>query len=224
MAKNVLVVAAHADDEAIGCGGAIARHVAEGDRVHVVFMADGVSSRADAPLQQQVGQRNAAADAALSVLGVEKAHHLGFADNRMDGVALLDIVHALEPLVSQFRPHTVYTHHRGDLNVDHRITHQAVLTICRPQPGHPVREILAFEVMSSTEWAGYGEQPFTPDVFIDISDHWARKRAALEAYAMEMREAPHSRSVANIEALARHRGHCVGVAAAEAFMLVRSLR
>lgn len=223
MTKNVLVVAAHADDEVLGCGGTIARHVAEGDRVQLVFMADGVNSRVVA-MPQTIDQRNSAAEAALRILGAEKAHYLGFADNRMDSVAMLDIVYALEPLVNQFCPHTVYTHHRGDLNVDHRITHQAVLTICRPQPGNPVREILAFEVMSSTEWAGHGELPFTPDVFVDITNHWEQKRKALKAYAMEMRAAPHSRSVANIEALARHRGYCVGVAVAEAFMLVRSLR
>ncbi|GAB3443603.1 PIG-L family deacetylase [Massilia solisilvae] len=221
--KAVMVIAAHTDDEAIGCGGTIARHVAAGDAVHVVFMADGVTSRAQADTAG-LQQRHAAAEQAHAVLGIAGAHHLGFPDNRLDSVALLDVVQPLEQIIRAVRPEIVYTHHSGDLNVDHQITHQAVMTACRPQPGFPVREILAFEVMSSTEWTGCAQLPFVPDVFIDIDAFWERKRKALEAYALEMRDFPHSRSIEHMDILARHRGACVGVARAEAFKLIRSLR
>jgi len=223
MSKSVLVVAAHPDDEVLGCGGTIARHVAEGDLVHVVFMADGVQSRRmDGSEELQL--RNQARDEALKILGVSECNVLDFPDNRMDSLPLLDVVQALEPIIKQVQPSRVYTHHHGDLNVDHRVTHQAVITACRPVPGSSVREILTFEVMSSTEWATPGVAPFVPNAFVDISDYLPKKLEALAAYDMEMRPAPHSRCVTNIEALARHRGNCVGVEVAEAFEVMRVLQ
>lgn len=216
----MIVVAAHADDEVLGCGGTIARHVFQGDVVHVVFMSDGVASRAENS-SVDLQRRNQARDEALGILGVTHCHTLDFPDNRMDGVPLLDVVQALEPIIDRVRPERVYTHHNGDLNVDHRITHQAVMTACRPLPQSSVREILAFEVISSTEWATPALAPFLPNAFVDITDYLQRKLAALAAYHMEMRPEPHSRSVAHAEVLARHRGSCVGLEAAEGFVLAR---
>lgn len=221
--STVLVVVAHPDDEVLGCGGAIARHVTEGDKVHVVYMADGVGSRGG-DLEFDVFERNEARDRALQVLGVTDWHTHQFPDNRMDTVPLIDVVQPLERIVKDIRPRIIYTHHYGDLNVDHRVTHQAVMTACRPQPGCPVREIYACEVMSNTEWASPGLAPFLPNAYVDITAYWPVKRAALDAYGLEMRLAPHSRSVSHVEGLARHRGNCVGVDAAEAFMVVRVLR
>lgn len=221
--KAVLVVAAHSDDEALGCGGTVARHVAEGDVVYAVFLADGVSSR-----QQGGGfeleQRNAAAEKASKILGISKNYYFGLPDNRLDSLPLIEVVQQLEPIISQLRPEIVYTHHHGDLNIDHRITHQAVMTVCRPMPGSTVRQIHAYEVMSSTEWATPTHSPFLPNCYVDISDFLAIKLEALKAYQFEMREEPHSRSLKHLEYLARHRGNTVGVAAAEAFVTLRSLR
>lgn len=222
MSKKILVVAAHADDEVLGCGGAIARHVAEGDHVHVVFMADGVGSRGENEPNQLI-IRNCARDKAMKILGVKKFQSLNFPDNRMDSLPLLDIVQTLEPILEKVQPTRVYTHHQGDLNVDHRITNQAVMTACRPLPGSSVREIMTFEVMSSTEWSAPGIASFVPNAFIDISHYLPMKLEALAAYDMEMRSVPHSRSVAHIEVLARHRGNCVAVEAAEGFEVVRVL-
>jgi LmbE family N-acetylglucosaminyl deacetylase len=218
-----LVVAAHPDDEVIGCGGTIARHVAEGDCVHVVLMADGVGSRGT-DSSNGLRQRNQACGEALNILGVTGWHALAFPDNCMDSLPLLDVVQSLELIIKRLQPMTIYTHHHGDLNVDHRVTHQAVMTACRPVPGSSVREVLTFEVMSSSEWATPGVAPFEPNVFVDISDYLPKKLEALAAYDMEMRSAPHSRSVAHIEALARHRGNCVGLKSAEAFVVLRLLK
>lgn len=220
MSKTVLIVAAHADDEVLGCGGTIARHVFEGDAVHVVFMADGVGSRG-ADRLGELKERNQARDEALRVLGVAEWHALDFPDNRMDQVPLLDVVRKLESIIEKLQPKRVLTHHCGDLNVDHRLTHEAVMTACRPVPGFSVREILTFEVMSSTEWNTPGAASFVPNTFVDISDYLPKKLEAMAAYEIEMRPAPHSRNVSHIEALARHRGNCVGVEAAEAFVTVR---
>ena len=145
MSKSVLVVAAHTDDEALGCGGTIAKHVAQGDAVYAVFLADGVTSRSNAS-EQELDERNSAAKQAHKTLGIKQSFMLGFPDNRMDVLPLLDIVQELERVVLELRPEVVYTHHLGDLNVDHRVTHNATLTACRPLPGSSVREIYSFEV------------------------------------------------------------------------------
>ena len=136
MPETILIVAAHADDEVLGCGGAMARHVAEGDEVHVIFMADGISARG-AEFDRSVRER--ACVQAMELLGVRSHHALGMPDNRMDSLSLLEIVQPLEQRIHALRPHRVYTHHAGDLNIDHRLTHQAVMTACRPLPGASVR-------------------------------------------------------------------------------------
>lgn len=220
MSESILVVAAHPDDEILGCGGAIARHIAEGDDVHILFMADGVGSR-EKTGSIDIMCRNQACDEALKMLGVTEWRALNFLDNRMDSVPLLDVVREIESYIEQLQPTRVYTHHFGDLNVDHRITHQAVITACRPLPGFSVREILVFEVLSSTDWGAPGVFPFVPNFFIDINDYLPKKLEALSAYEMEMRPVPHSRSVHHIEALAHHRGNCIGIEAAEAFQVIR---
>ncbi|HUE91249.1 PIG-L family deacetylase [Pseudomonas sp.] len=223
MSKSVLVVAAHADDEALGCGGTLARHVAEGDRVHVLFLADGVTARVDVDRQAQQ-RRQRATEQACAELGVTELSFLGLPDNRLDSLPLLEVVQPLEALLARLKPQLIYTHHMGDLNVDHQVAHQAVLIASRPLPGQSVREILTFEVMSSSEWSNPGYLPFLPNHFVDISAQLLAKLAALDCYAEEMRPAPHSRSRQHLAALALHRGHSVGVAAAEAFMLVRRLQ
>lgn len=223
MTNCVLVAAAHADDETLGCGGTIARHVAEGDTVYAVFMADGVSSRFDTEQIEQV-KRNAAAEKAREILGIRENFYLGLPDNRMDSIPLINVVQKLESIIDTLKPNIIYTHHHGDLNVDHRITHQAVMTACRPMPGGSVCEIYTFEVLSSTEWGTPMVDPFLPNHYVNIDDHLHDKLLALKAYDIEMRAAPHSRSIEHIKWLAYHRGQCVGFQAAEAFMLIRAIR
>lgn len=222
MAKTVLVVAAHPDDEVLGCGGTMARHVTEGDSVHVIFMTNGVGARS-CELRQDLNQRRLSKIQALNILGVSSHYSLDFPDNRMDSINLLDIVQPLEKLIHAIQPRIVYTHHPGDLNVDHRLTHLAVLTVCRPQPNCSVREILSFEIMSSTEWTGFGMTGFDPNVFVDVSAYWLKKSAALAAYGAEMRPEPHSRSIEHLDTLSRHRGACVGMMRTEAFVQIRRL-
>lgn len=224
---SVLIVAAHPDDEVLGCGGTIARLVKEGCSVHVLLMADGENSRASNKMSVDpslVAERNSSAQKASGILGCSSVHNLMLPDNRLDGVELLDLVKPIESHIEQHRPSTVFTHHAGDVNIDHRIVHEAILTACRPQPGHPVKELFFFEVPSSTEWRPAGSAyPFIPNYFVDISSTMETKMKALEAYSAELREFPHPRSLKAIEALARWRGATSGVEAAEAFMLGRKL-
>ncbi len=226
MKDSYLVIAAHPDDESLGCGGTIARLAREGAKVQVAFMADGVGAR---PMErdereQALQQRHGAGRAAASTLGTPEPRFLDYPDNRLDTVAMLDLARSVEHLVEEFNPATVITHHGGDLNIDHRRVHQAVLTACRPQVGHPVKRIWCFEAASSTEWQSPGAAPaFTPQLFIDISATLERKLQALNAYRMEMRDWPHPRSPQAVEYLARWRGATVGYEAAEAFMVAREL-
>lgn len=223
MPEIVLVVAAHPDDEVLGCGGTIARHVAKGDEVHVLFMADGVSSRENSDVAA-IDRRRKAKCVALNILGVASEESLSFQDNRMDGMPLLDVVQSLEPIITKLNPSVIYTHSHSDLNIDHQITFTAVMTACRPLPGRSVNEIYGFEVISSTEWGTQRMKTFDPNLFVDITKTLKTKLEALEAYSEEMRTAPHSRSVKHVEALAMHRGYSAGIDAAEAFEIYRIVR
>lgn len=225
MSTRVLVVAAHPDDEVLGCGGTIARHRADSDEVTTLFLADGVGARDESTGgATDLTIRRAAGNAAADALGTAPPIYLDFPDNRLDTVALLDLVQAIERVATEFRPDRVYTHHSGDLNIDHRICHQAVLTAFRPMPGQTVRAIFGFEVPSSTEWAFGGQETvFQPRHFVDISSFMAAKVAALRCYEMEMRPFPHPRSERMIEALAGWRGAIAGCEAAEAFTVIRQI-
>lgn len=222
--NSVLVVAAHPDDEVLGCGGAMARHAAAGDRVFVMFLADGVTSRESKNPNRAINDRQKAARTAARILGAEPPTFCNFPDNRLDTIPLLDMIKAVERVTARVRPGIVYTHHAKDLNVDHRRTHEAVMTACRPVPGSMTASIYGFETASSTEWALGTGGSFRPTRFVDITGFLDRKLQALEQYAHEMRPFPHARSREAIRAMARARGVIVGLRAAEAFEVFRQVR
>ena len=221
-----LVIAAHPDDEVLGYGGSMAKWVKDGYEVHVLIMAEGATSRDKhrdrASRKETLSILAQSAKRAAEILGVQSVELLEYPDNRMDSVDLLDVVKTIEDYVEKLKPEVVVTHHSGDLNIDHQIIHQAVTTACRPQPGHPVKCILSFEVPSSTEWQlPTVGSPFIPNWFEDISETLELKIKALEAYQSEMRKWPHSRSIKAVEHLARWRGASMGCEAAESFILLR---
>ena len=223
-----LVIAAHPDDEVLGCGGTIAKLVDAGWEVHTLILAEGSTSRDPARdragRSAELGELAASAHRAAHILGTTSIRLETFADNRMDGVDLLDVVKCIETEVARIRPSRVFTHHVGDVNVDHTVIHHAVAAACRPVPGSCVREILYFEVASSTEWRPASSIPaFAPALFVDITSTLARKILALQAYADEMRPFPHARSVRAVECLARWRGATIGCEAAEAFEIGRRI-
>ena len=226
--EKVLVIAAHPDDEVLGCGGTIARHADAGDQVHILIVAEGATSRQlqrdRIQASEELSALGKAANTAGSVLGTAGVELLDLPDNRLDSIDRLDLIKQIEDRINYHQPQVIYVHHAGDVNVDHRRLHEAVITACRPTPGQSVRRILSYEVASSSEWQPPGSAPtFTPNWFIDISSQWDRKREALLAYASEMRAWPHARSLEALEHLARWRGAQVGVEAAEAFFLLRQV-
>lgn len=219
----LLVVAAHPDDETLGCAGTIAKSALAGHSVTVLFFTDGVGARDEQVAAQLREARRSAAVASLALLGAESPTFLDWPDNRLDTVPMLEIARAVEREINRVKPRTILTHHYGDLNVDHRAVHDAVMTAVRPQPcGYPV-DVLCFEVASSTEWnTPNSSTAFLPHFAVDVTDHLDKKIEALELYADEMREWPHARSVDAVVHLARWRGASFGVEAAEAFSVARA--
>lgn len=225
MSKVIAVIAAHADDEALGCGGTIAKFVKAGCQVHVLLLADGETSRSDLDAEnydKATKLRKKAAARANEILGTTSLTTLNFPDNRMDGLELLDVVKVVETFIAEHRPNVVITHFPNDVNIDHQITHQAVVVACRPQPNHCVQELLFMEIASSTEWIpGMGQGLFSPNYWVDITEFIDIKMAALNAYKDELREFPHPRSIKGVKALSRWRGCAAGVASAESFVVGR---
>ncbi len=222
MAETILVLAAHPDDEVLGCGATLARHAAYGDHVHAFIVAEGATSRGDG--DHAVAALREAAQKSAAALGFLSIGFGGLPDNKLDSLPLLDIIKAIEPLVNDLQPDLIYTHHGGDLNIDHRIVYQAVRTVCRPLPGSPLRQIRCFETPSSTEWGGHNlGSEFRPNLFIDVESQINMKRAALQCYQSEMRPFPHARSNEAVDALARLRGSQAGFLAAEAFEIILAL-
>jgi LmbE family N-acetylglucosaminyl deacetylase len=227
--KRVLVVAAHPDDEVLGCGGAIAEHRRKGDVVAIVILGEGITSRfqnrADGLNASKLKKLKESAKRASSILGANKLYTFELPDNRFDSVPRLEIIKIIEKVKSEFRPSVVYTHYRGDLNIDHQIAFEAVMTAFRPAPTEKVAEILSFEIPSSTEWARPKKKDvFIPNYFIDISKSLKTKIKALCVYKGELRPYPHPRSLKGIEIAARKRGMECGTDAAEAFELSRAVR
>jgi len=225
--EPVLVVAAHPDDEVLGCGATMARLAAEGQPVHIAILGEGITSRSsrddsDAKLLRRLHQQ---AEAAALKVGAKDVVLFKLPDNRLDTLPMLEIAKLIEDLIQKIRPAVIYTHHPGDLNVDHGIVHRAVLIATRPVLGHPVRQVLTFEVPSSTEWAFQKVEPvFRPNVFVEVSKTLDTKIAALACYDSETRDFPHPRSEQALRAIATRWGSVIGCTAAESFELVRSIR
>ena len=190
----------------------------------MAFISDGVFSRQgdEDALAKELESRRSAAYSALSILGVTSISFGEFPDNRLDTVATIEVAQMIEALITEHQPKIVFTHHFGDVNVDHKMVHEATVVACRPQPNFCVKSILCYEVPSSTEWQLSGKrQEFCPNYFVDISSFLDQKIRSLSHYEFEMRASPHPRSLEAVRHLAHWRGATVGVDSAEAFMVGR---
>jgi LmbE family N-acetylglucosaminyl deacetylase len=226
MSRKMLIVAAHPDDEVLGCGGTIARFANEGCEIYTLILGEGITSR-DASRDQskreeEIRELKRQAGEANKILGVKKIYTLDFPDNRFDTVPLIDIIKTIEKIKGSVKPDIVFTHHQGDLNIDHQITFKAVMTACRPTKDETVKEIYSFEIPSSTEWnAPSSLTYFMPDYFVDVSKSIKVKINALKEYETELRDFPHSRSLKAVELNAKQWGVKMGFEAAEAFKTIR---
>ena len=232
---KILVIVAHPDDEVLGMGGTIKKLTKEGHNIKIVILATGITSRRspnysnstdyklDKKLEnitkKQLKELQKDAKNASKILGVTKLTMMNFPDNEMDKITNLEITKTIEKIINEFKPQIVYTHSEYDLNIDHRIIHNAVLTATRPSQKFTVKKVITFEVPSSTEWNF--SKKFIPNIFVDISKELSVKTRAMKAYQNEIRKFPHPRSMEGLEIIAKRWGTVSGFRAAEAFCLIR---
>lgn len=219
--ENVLVVAAHPDDEVLGTGGVIAKHASRGDDVHILIVTEGCTSQyPDRP--EMIARKQQEAQEAAAILGVspDKLHFGNLPDMRLDSVPLPEINASIEAIVRLVKPQIVYTHACTDVNLDHRRIFEASLVACRPYAAPFLRAIYTYFVPSSSEW---GAAPFDANHYVDISDVVEKKISSMNAYKSELRSAPHPRSLESLRNINASFGSVIGCHYAEAFKLVRSI-
>ena len=225
---KTLIIAAHPDDEVLGCGGTIAKLVAQGEEVHILILATGLTSRVGFDMAKDADALKIhleRASRAGALLGAKNVNFGGLPDQKMDTLPLLEVTQRIEAEIESVKPQTIFTHHGGDLNMDHAVTYRATLTATRPMAGCLVKSIYAYQVPSSTEWSFQSFSPvFQPNVFTDISKSLEKKIEAMKIYESEVRPFPHPRSSEALEAIAKQWGSVAGLAAAEAFQLVREIK
>lgn len=226
--KKIMVVVAHPDDELLGLGGTMNKLISQyGTKTHVVILGEGLTSRLNnrdvSKWESELKIHKNNILTAQQFIGYHSCNTYEIPDNRFDTVALLDIIKIIENEKSIFKPDIIFTHHGGDLNIDHQKTFEAVITSIRPMEGEQVKAIITFETPSGTEWrASSDPKHFIPNLFIEISKiNLNAKINGMESYEYEKREYPHPRSPKSLQILAQRWGVAVGVSYAEAFNIIR---
>ena len=228
--KHIMVVAAHPDDELLGLGATMHKLIKEqGVPTRVVILGEGITSRSDARdterWKEVLERHHQNVETARQLISYHSVQAYNFSDNRFDSYALLDIVKVVEYEKEQFRPDFIFTHHGGDLNIDHQMTFQAVMTATRPMEDEQVKAVFTFETPSASEWqATCDPRHFMPNFYMEISeDDLKAKCDAMAAYEFESRVYPHPRSSEALKILAKYRGYTIGKQFAEAFQIVRMI-
>lgn len=228
--KRIMIVVAHPDDEILGIGATMHKMIKEQKvMTHVVILGEGITSRSDQrdaeKWEKELSIHKANILAAQKVIGYHTVSIYDFPDNRFDSVPLLDIIKIVEHEKENFNPDIIFTHHGGDLNVDHQLTFKAVITATRPMEGEHTKTIITFETPSGTEWqASSSPFLFTPNLYVRVSENDVKcKNDAMEKYQFEKRAFPHPRSTESLIIKAQNRGVEVGTAYAEAFCVIRSI-
>jgi len=226
MNKKILIVVAHPDDEVLGCFGTVARLIQEGYEAYTLILGEGKTSRDEKRVTSnkinELKILNEEIKCANNIIGIKKVFVESFPDNRFDSVDLLDIVKVITKIKDIVKPDIIFTHFENDLNIDHQITYQAVITATRPMENESVKEIYSFEVLSSTEW-NY-PLSFSPNTYFDITETINLKLDAMKEYNSELCQYPHPRSLEGIELHSKHLGMQVGKKYIEAFKLIRSIK
>lgn len=228
--QKILVVVAHPDDELLGLGATMNKLITEQNcTVRVIILGEGITSRSDKRNSEQWSEElkihRSNIESARKAIGYESVGIYDFPDNRFDTVALLDIIKVIEKEKEDFQPEIIFTHHGGDVNIDHQRTFEAVITATRPMEQEFVKTVITFETPSGTEWiASSDPRKFTPNLFIRVSQENLRaKIKGMESYEFEKRAYPHPRAPKALEILAQYRGLSVGIEYAESFCIIRSI-
>lgn len=216
-----LVLAAHPDDEVLGCGGTMAKRIKEGDEVTVAILTDGAVTRYKKGMAK-VLKTNAAECA--KALGVSKIIFKNLPNQLLDAMPITKVIKEIEEIIEETAPDMVYTHDKGDLNRDHAVVYEATLVAARPLPGCKIKGLFTYFVPSSSEYNDVDEKSvFIPNVFVDINQTIDKKIKAFMYYKSEARPYPHPRSPEALRVYAKRWGIQAGVEYAEAFRLIRGI-
>ncbi|EAH6869417.1 PIG-L family deacetylase [Campylobacter sp. RKI_CA19_01128] len=219
--NKILIIAAHPDDEVLGCFGTIAKYIQQGYEAYTLILGEGKTSRdINSKNEQEILEDELFK--ANNLLGIKKVFRKFFPDNAFDKIPLLEIVKSIEEVKNEIKPNIIFTHYEKDLNIDHQITYKATITATRSLQEESVKEIYSFEILSSTEW-NY-PLSFQPDVFFDISATLDLKLKAMSFYQSELRNYPHPRSLEGIKINAQYQGMRVGLQYAEVFKSVKVIK
>lgn len=221
--KSIGIIVAHPDDEILGFGGVILKCIEEGNDVNILFLSTGLASRENNTNKDDIINLRKIAVNVSKVLGVKNTLFENFPDNQMDTVPLLSVIKKVESFINKYKINIIYTHYNNDINIDHNIVSQAVLTASRPLPGSFIEKIYFGETLSSSEYSLFNRR-FQPNTYFDIEKYLSKKLSILNLYKDELREWPHPRSEKAVRNLAEVRGSEAGLKAAEAFMLVRNIK
>ena len=221
--KSIGIIIAHPDDEVLGFGGTILRHIAEGDKVNILFLSTGLASRNNSVNEKDILNLKAVAKNVSKELGAANTVFEDFPDNQMDSVTLLSVIKKVENFIKIYNINIIYTHYIEDLNIDHNIVARAAVTASRPLPSTAIEKIYFGETLSSSEYTIFNKK-FQPNTYFDIEKYLDKKLSILNMYKDELREWPHPRSERAVKNLAEVRGSEVGLKAAEAFILVRDVK
>jgi len=221
MAKRILIIAPHPDDEVLGCGGVIRKFANQGFKVFVLIASRGSSKLYD---QQKVENVRIEAWEAHKRLGVTETYFLEYPAPELDTIALADISRDFSRIIAENKIDILFLPHRGDIHSDHKAVFNAGIVAARPVGNNSVKEIYCYETLSETEWAApFADHAFIPNYFVNIDDTISEKKEALQCFKSQMREFPNPRSLDTIDALAKFRGSTVGFQHAEAFMIIRQI-
>lgn len=221
---KVLIIAAHPDDEVYGMGGTIAKLASRGNEVYTLIITEGCSTQYNGN-KEIIQEKKEEAIKANKILGVKKVLFGDLPDMKLDILPHVDINRVIEEAIDKIKPEIVYTHHKGDINKDHRMVYESTLVATRPQYQQCVKKLLSYQVPSSTEWnAQVVDEIFMPNIFEEIEQCYYLKKEAINAYQTEIREYPHPRSLEYVETLDKSVGLRVGTGKAEAFQLIRDIQ
>lgn len=218
--KKVIVISAHPDDEIIGCGGTLLKHVNNGDEVSWLIITNVLESKGFT--KQRVDSRQQEIATVQNLMNFKHVIKFDFPTMSLDSSSLNELIPKISEVFNELNPEVIYVMNRSDAHSDHRITFEAVLA-CTKSFRYPfIKSVLMYECISETEFApALPEKVFQPNYFVDVTDFFEKKIDIMKVYESELSEHPFPRSIRNIEALATFRGASVGVEYAEAFQLIK---